>query len=101
MRATGARRRAAGTRATSPTRAGRRSPASCGRCSTARDHERTGTEDNDELLGHHGDDTVVGLDGKDVLWGDWELKGNATNQSDVMRGGDGNDFLYPSHGKNN
>ena len=65
-----------------------------------RDHQRTGTEDNDELLGHHGNDKVVGLDGKDVLWGDWELAGNATNQSDVLRGGDGNDFLYPSHGKN-
>jgi hypothetical protein len=66
----------------------------------SRDHERTGTEDNDELLGHHGDDKVVGLDGKDVLWGDWELKGNGSNQSDVLRGGNGNDFLYPSHGKN-
>jgi hypothetical protein len=67
----------------------------------SRDHERTGTEDNDELLGHHGDDTVIGLEGKDVLWGDWELKGNGSNQSDTLRGGDGNDFLYPSHGKNN
>jgi hypothetical protein len=67
----------------------------------SRDHERTGTEDNDELLGHHGDDTVIGLAGKDVLWGDWELKGNGSNQTDVLRGGDGNDFLYPSHGKNN
>jgi hypothetical protein len=67
----------------------------------SRDHSRTGTEDNDELLGHHGDDTVVGLEGKDVLWGDWELKGNGSNQSDTLRGGDGNDFLYPSHGKNN
>jgi hypothetical protein len=66
----------------------------------SRDHERTGTEDNDELLGHHGDDKVVGLDGKDVLWGDWELAGNGTKQSDVLRGGNGNDFLYPSHGKN-
>ena len=67
----------------------------------SRDHSRTGTEDNDELLGHHGDDTVIGLEGKDVLWGDWELKGNGSNQSDTLRGGDGNDFLYPSHGKNN
>lgn len=66
----------------------------------SRDHERTGTEDNDELLGHHGDDKVVGLDGKDVLWGDWELAGNGTKQSDVLRGGNDNDFLYPSHGKN-
>ena len=39
----------------------------------SRDHERTGTEDNDELLGHHGDDTMYGLEGKDVLWGDWEI----------------------------
>ncbi len=66
-----------------------------------RDHQRTGTEDNDELLGHHGDDTIIGGAGKDVLWGDWELKGNGSNQTDVLRGGDGNDFLYPSHGKNN
>jgi hypothetical protein len=64
------------------------------------DHERTGTDDNDELLGHHGDDKIAGGAGKDVLWGDWELRGNGPNQSDVLRGGDGNDFLYPSHGKN-
>jgi hypothetical protein len=38
--------------------------------------------------------------GKDVLWGDWELAGNGTGQSDVLRGGAGNDFLYPSHGHN-
>ena len=44
----------------------------------SRDHERTGTEDNDELLGHHGDDTIYGLDGKDVLWGDWEINNPPT-----------------------
>src|SRR3954454_6616311 len=33
-------------------------------------HRREGTEDNDELLGHHGNDTVIGGPGKDVLWGD-------------------------------
>lgn len=65
----------------------------------SRDHTREGTEDNDELLGHHGDDTLYGLAGKDVLWGDWE-KDNPSHQTDVMRGGDGNDFIYPSHGKN-
>jgi hypothetical protein len=64
------------------------------------DHARRGTEDNDELLGHHGDERLYGLDGRDVLWGDWE-KDNPSNQTDVMRGGDGNDFIYPSHGKNN
>jgi Ca2+-binding RTX toxin-like protein len=64
------------------------------------DHQFTGTADNDELLGHHGDDTLVGGAGKDVLWGDWQAS-NPSNQTDVLRGGDGNDFLYPSHGKNN
>ena len=64
------------------------------------DHDFTGTADNDELLGHHGDDTLVGGAGKDVLWGDWQAD-NPSNQTDVLRGGDGNDFLYPSHGTNN
>jgi hemolysin type calcium-binding protein len=66
----------------------------------SRDHQRTGTEDNDELLGHHGNDKVIGGAGKDVLWGDWDPKNNTTAQSDTLRGGGGNDFLYPSHGKN-
>ena len=63
-------------------------------------HRKEGGERNDELLGHHGNDTVIGGEGKDVLWGDWELAGNGESQSDVLKGGDGNDFLYPSHGKN-
>ena len=66
----------------------------------SRNHERTGTEDNDELLGHHGNDKLIGGDGKDVLWADWDPKNNGTSQSDILRGGNGNDFLYPSHGKN-
>src|SRR3954464_3938590 len=49
-------------------------------------HSHTGGDRNDELLGHHGNDTVDGLGGKDVLWGDWELTGNGPNQSDVLRG---------------
>lgn len=65
-----------------------------------RPHRREGTPDNDELLGHHGNDTVIGLAGRDVLWGDWDPKNNNETQSDVLRGGAGNDFLYPSHGKN-
>jgi hypothetical protein len=59
----------------------------------------TGTADNDELLGHHGNDTISGLAGKDVIWGDWEPN-NPSGQKDVMYGGDGNDFIYPSHGLN-
>jgi len=35
-----------------------------------------------------------------VLWADGDPKNNTTNQSDVLRGGDDSDFLYPSHGKN-
>jgi hypothetical protein len=66
----------------------------------SRDHQRTGTEDNDELLGHHGDEELDGGAGKDVLWGDWDPKNNSGRQSDILRGGDDNDFLYPSHGKN-
>ena len=53
---------------------------------------------NDELLGHHGSDTLVGNAGKDVLWGDWDPSNNSTRQKDVLRGGPGNDFIYPSHG---
>src|SRR3954453_3538023 len=64
-------------------------------------HKRVGTEDNDELLGHHGNDTLDGAAGRDVLWGDWDAKVNPANQTDVLRGGDNNDFIYPSHGKNN
>ncbi len=63
-------------------------------------HQRTGTEDNDELLGHHGNEKLNGGPGKDVIWGDWDPKNNNSKQSDMLYGGDGNDFIYPSHGKN-
>jgi Ca2+-binding RTX toxin-like protein len=57
-----------------------------------------GGPDNDELLGHHGSDTISGAAGKDVLWGDWDPSNNNTRQRDVLRGGPGDDFIYPSHG---
>jgi hypothetical protein len=57
-----------------------------------------GGPDNDELLGHHGSDTIAGGAGKDVLWGDWDPSDNNTRQRDVLRGGPGDDFIYPSHG---
>jgi hypothetical protein len=57
-----------------------------------------GGPDNDELLAHHGSDTVVGGAGNDVLWGDWDPSNNNTRQRDVLRGGPGDDFIYPSHG---
>jgi hypothetical protein len=61
-------------------------------------HTLGGGPDNDELLGHHGSDTVDGGDGKDVLWGDWDPSNNTTSQRDVLRGGPGDDYVYPSHG---
>ena len=53
---------------------------------------------NDELLGHHGSDVLDGAAGDDVLWGDWDPANNTTAQRDVLRGGAGDDWIYPSHG---
>ena len=64
-----------------------------------RPRTKTGGDDNDELLGHHGSDKLKGNGGRDVLWGDWDPSGNNTSQRDILRGGDGGDFLYPSHGR--
>ena len=63
-------------------------------------HRKVGGPDNDELLGHHGSDTIAGGPGNDILWADWDPRNNNTRQHDVLRGGPGNDFLYPSHGTN-
>ncbi len=60
----------------------------------------TGGELNDELLGGHGDDHLIGGPGRDVLWGDKWPTGNTPRQSDVMSGGAGADWIYPSHGTN-
>jgi hypothetical protein len=60
---------------------------------------KTGGPDNDELLGHHGSDRIQGMAGKDVLWGDWDPKNNNGRQRDVLRGGAGDDWIYPSHGR--
>ena len=54
---------------------------------------------NDELLGHHGTDRLSGKGGNDILWGDWDPLHNNTTQRDVLDGGPGDDWLYPSHGK--
>jgi Ca2+-binding RTX toxin-like protein len=61
-------------------------------------HKKTGGPDNDELLGHHGSDKLTGGDGHDILWGDWDPSNNNTRQRDVLNGGKGNDWIYPSHG---
>ena len=54
---------------------------------------------NDELLGHHGTDRLDGRGGHDILWGDWDPRNNNGRQRDVLTGGPGNDWLYPSHGR--
>jgi Ca2+-binding RTX toxin-like protein len=59
-----------------------------------------GGPDSDELLGARGNDHIIGWGGNDVIWGDQLIVGNGPSQTDVLVGGDGNDFIYPSHGKN-
>lgn len=63
------------------------------------DHDKVGGDANDELLGHHGSDRIEGGEGDDILWGDWDPSNNNGRQRDVLIGGPGNDFIYPSHGK--
>jgi len=63
------------------------------------DRTKVGGKLNDELLGHHGNETLIGGGGHDILWGDWDPKGNTTNQRDTLSGGAGNDWIYPSHGR--
>ena len=58
------------------------------------------TSANDELLGNHGNDTLDGGPGSDIIWGDMLPTGNNTWQHDVLIGGSGNDFIYASHGYN-
>ena len=60
----------------------------------------TGTARSDELLGHHGSDDLRGGDASDILWGDWDPAGQPATQKDVIYGGEGNDFIYGSHGHN-
>lgn len=62
------------------------------------DRQKLGGPGNDELLGHHGNERLQGAGGDDVIWGDWDPHGNTTHQHDVLSGGSGNDWLYPSHG---
>jgi hypothetical protein len=60
----------------------------------------TGKPGHSRLLGGHGDDTLYASPWGDVLWGDYKPSGNTSRQHDHLFGGDGPDFIYPSHGRN-
>jgi Ca2+-binding RTX toxin-like protein len=59
-----------------------------------------GTDANDQLMGHHGSDRLRGYGGSDILWGDFDPNGQPASQVDRIQGGDGEDFIYGSHGRN-
>jgi Ca2+-binding RTX toxin-like protein len=59
-----------------------------------------GTHKSDELLGQGGSDTLDGNGGSDILWGDQKSGPQPTSQHDRINGGDGDDFIYTSHGFN-
>ena len=59
-----------------------------------------GTRRSDELLGHHGSDTLSGRGRSDILWGDHDGQGQPSSQNDLIYGGGGDDFIYGSHGRN-
>jgi hypothetical protein len=55
---------------------------------------------HNELLGGHGNDTIVAGDAGDVMWGDYKPSGQPGTQRDVITGGPGKDHIYASHGTN-
>lgn len=55
---------------------------------------------HNELLGGHGNDTIVAGDAGDVMWGDYKPSGQPATQRDAITGGPGKDHIYASHGTN-
>jgi hypothetical protein len=55
---------------------------------------------HNELLGGHGNDTIIAGDAGDVMWGDYKPSGQPETQRDVITGGPGKDHIYASHGTN-
>jgi hypothetical protein len=55
---------------------------------------------HNELLGGHGNDTIVAGDAGDVMWGDYKPSGQPQTQRDSITGGPGKDHIYASHGTN-
>jgi Ca2+-binding RTX toxin-like protein len=55
---------------------------------------------HNELLGGAGNDTIYGGDAGDVIWGDYKPDDQPTTQVDHIYAGNGDDFIYASHGTN-
>jgi hypothetical protein len=55
---------------------------------------------HNELLGGHGNDTIIAGNAGDVLWGDYKPGGQPETQVDHLVGGAGRDFIYAGHGTN-
>jgi hypothetical protein len=55
---------------------------------------------HNELLGGHGNDTIIGGRKGDVIWGDYKPSGQPTTQVDRLYGRGGRDFIYAGHGLN-
>jgi hypothetical protein len=64
------------------------------------DASKTGTNLNDNLLGGPGNETIKGLGGDDIIWGNHLPDGSGTSSYDKLYGGDGADIIYGGRGDN-
>ena len=55
---------------------------------------------HNELLGGNGNDTIWAGNEGDVIWGDSHPSGQPESQVDRLHGGQGEDWIYSSHGTN-
>jgi hypothetical protein len=64
-------------------------------------HTLVGVKDvHNWLLGGYGNDTIMGGERGDVIWGDYHPEGQPASERDYLHGGAGNDWIYSSHGYN-